>query len=134
MQQPTIPLKHIKLGRNPRTYFDPKKLAELTESIRERGVDTPVIVRPLDDVDFELIAGGRRYRAAMEAHGEDFPMPVSIRDVDDIEARIIALTENSQRDDLSPSEEAIDAAEMLGLHGGDRDVVAKVLGRPFSKR
>jgi PRTRC genetic system ParB family protein len=128
MQQPTIPLKHIKLGRNPRTYFDTKKMAELTESIRERGVDTPVIVRPLDDVYFEVIAGGRRYRAAMEAHGEDYPMPVSVRIVDDVQARIIALTENSQRDDLSPSEEAIDAAEMLGLHGGDRDVVAKVLG------
>ncbi|MFL9886798.1 PRTRC system ParB family protein [Paraburkholderia agricolaris] len=128
MQQPTIPLKHIKLGRNPRTYFDSKKMAELTESIRERGVDTPVIVRPLNDVDFELIAGGRRYRAAMEARGEEYPMPVSIRDVDDVEARIIALTENSQRDDLSPSEEAIDAAEMLGLLRGDRDEVAKVLG------
>ncbi|MCI0150953.1 PRTRC system ParB family protein [Paraburkholderia sediminicola] len=128
MQQPTIPLKHIKLGRNPRTYFDPKKMAELTESVRARGVDTPVIVRPLNDVDFELIAGGRRYRAAMEAHGEEYPMPVSIRDVGDVDARIIALTENSQRDDLSPSEEAIDAAEMLGLLGGDRDEVAKVLG------
>ncbi|SDR54543.1 PRTRC system ParB family protein [Paraburkholderia fungorum] len=128
MQQPTIALKHIKIGRNPRTYFDPKKMAELTESIRERGVDTPVIVRPLNDVDFELIAGGRRYRAAMEAHGEEYPMPVSVRDVDDAEARIIALTENSQRDDLSPSEEAIDAAEMLGLLGGDRDEVAKRLG------
>lgn len=128
MQQPTIPLKHIQLGRNPRTYFDPKKMAELTESIRARGVDTPVIVRPLNDVDFELIAGGRRYRAAMEAHGEEYPMPVVIRDVDDVEARTIALTENIQRDDLSPSEEAIDAAEMLGLHGGDRDVVAKILG------
>lgn len=127
-QQPTIPLKQIKLGRNPRTYFDLKKMAELTESIRERGVDTPVIVRPLNDVDFELIAGGRRYRAAMEAHGEDYPMPVSIRDVDDVEARIIALTENSQRDDLSPSEEAIDAAETLGLLGGDRDETAKVHG------
>lgn len=128
MQQPTILLKHIKLGRNPRTYFDPKKMAELIESIRERGVDTPVIVRPLNDVDFELIAGGRRYRAAMDAHGEEYPMPVSVRDVDDVNARIIALTENSQRDDLSPSEEAIDAAEMLGLLGGDRDEVAKVLG------
>ncbi|MEZ0606271.1 PRTRC system ParB family protein [Paraburkholderia sp. IW21] len=128
MQQPTIPLKHIKLGRNPRTYFDPKKMAELTESVRARGVDTPVIVRPLNDVDFELIAGGRRYRAAMVAHGEEYPMPVSIRDVGDVDARIIALTENSQRDDLSPSEEAIDAAEMLGLLGGDRDEVAKVLG------
>lgn len=112
MQQPTVLLKHIKLGRNPRRYFDPKKMAELTDSIRARGVDTPVIIRPLGD-GYELIAGGRRYRAAMEAHGEDYPMPVSIRNVGDVEARIIAFTENSKRDDLAPSEEAVDAADTV---------------------
>jgi PRTRC genetic system ParB family protein len=129
-QQLTAPLKRIKLGRNPRTYFDPKAMAELTESIRAHGVDTPIIVRPVveDDFDFEVIAGGRRYRGAMDAHGEDFPMPIVVKDVDEVEARRIALTENIQRDNLSPSEEAVDAADVLGLHGGDRDVTAKILG------
>lgn len=129
-QQLTAPLKRIKLGRNPRTYFDPKALAELTESIRAHGVDTPIIVRPVteDDFDYEVIAGGRRYRGAMDAHGEDFAMPIVVKDVDEVEARRIALTENIQRDNLSPAEEARDAAELLGLHGGDRDVTAKILG------
>ncbi|WP_429289891.1 PRTRC system ParB family protein [Paraburkholderia sp. CI3] len=130
MQQLTAPLKRIKLGRNPRTYFDPKAMAELTESIRAHGVDTPIIVRPVveDNFDFEVIAGGRRYRGALDAHGEDFPMPIVVKDVDEVEARRIALTENIQRDNLSPAEEAIDAAELLGLHGGDRDVTARILG------
>ncbi|MFC0403169.1 PRTRC system ParB family protein [Paraburkholderia rhizosphaerae] len=127
-QQPTVLLRHIKPGRNPRTYFDPKKMAELTESIRARGVDTPIIVRPLGGDDYELIAGGRRYRAALEAHGEDYPMPVSIRNVDDAEARIIALTENIQRDDMAPSEEAVAAAEIVGLCQGDRDEAARQMG------
>ena len=129
-QQLTAPLKRIKLGRNPRTYFDPKAMAELTESIRAHGVDTPIIVRPVteDEFDYEVIAGGRRYRGAMDAHGEEFPMPIVVKDVDEVEARRIALTENIQRDNLSPSEEAVDAAELLGLHGGDRDVTAKILG------
>jgi PRTRC genetic system ParB family protein len=130
MQQLTAPLKRIRIGRNPRTYFDPKAMSELTESIRAHGVDTPIIVRPVveDDFDYEVIAGGRRYRGAMDAHGEDFPMPIVVKDVDDVEARRIALTENIQRDNLSPAEEARDAAELLGLQGGDRDVTAKILG------
>ena len=110
-QQLTAPLKRIKLGRNPRTYFDPKAMAELTESIRAHGVDTPILVRPLveDDFDYEVIAGGRRYRGALDAHGEDFAMPIVVKDVDGVEARRIALTENIQRDNLSPAEEAVDA-------------------------
>ncbi|MGY6123673.1 PRTRC system ParB family protein (plasmid) [Paraburkholderia strydomiana] len=129
-QQLTAPLKRIRIGRNPRTYFDPKALAELTESIRQHGVDTPIIVRPVvdDNFDYEVIAGGRRYRGAMEAHGEDFAMPIVVKDVDEVEARRIALMENIQREDLSPAEEARDAAELLGIHGGDRDVTAKILG------
>lgn len=129
-QQLTAPLKRIRIGRNPRTYFDPKALAELTESIRQHGVDTPIIVRPVvdDDFDYEVIAGGRRYRGAMEAHGEDFAMPIVVKDVDEVEARRIALMENIQREDLSPAEEARDAAELLGMQGGDRDVTAKILG------
>jgi PRTRC genetic system ParB family protein len=129
-QQLTAPLKRIRIGRNPRTYFDPKALAELTESIRQHGVDTPIIVRPVvdDDFDYEVIAGGRRYRGAMEAHGEDFAMPIVVKDVDEVEARRIALMENIQREDLSPAEEARDAAELLGIQGGDRDMTAKILG------
>ncbi|WGS55059.1 ParB/RepB/Spo0J family partition protein (plasmid) [Paraburkholderia sp. D15] len=129
-QQLTAPLKHIRIGLNPRQYFEPKAMAELTDSIREHGVDTPILVRPIDEDGFlyEVIAGGRRYRAAMAAHGEDYPMPITVKDVSPVQARRMALTENIQRAGLSPAEEARDAAELLGLHGGDRDVTAKTLG------
>lgn len=127
-QQPTLPLGSIKLGRNPRTYFDPAKMDELVESIRVQGVLQPVIVRQLDDADYELVAGGRRYRAAMTAFGANYAMPVVVRQMDDVEARATALVENIQRDDMSPAEEAIAAAEYVGLLKGDRDETARVFG------
>lgn len=106
LQQPTVPLGRIVLGPNPRTYFDDAEMEEMRASIRARGVDTPVLVRPLDDGTFQLIAGGRRYKAAMDVHGDAYDMPVSIKYVDEIEAEEIALVENIQRADMSPGEEA----------------------------
>jgi ParB family transcriptional regulator, chromosome partitioning protein len=128
MQQPTLPLKHIKLGRNPRTYFDPAKMAEMVESVRVQGVLQPIIVRPLEGDEYEVVAGGRRYRAAMEAHGEDYAMPVVVKELDEAEARSTALVENIQRADMAPSEEAIAAAEFVGMCKGDRDETARILG------
>ncbi|RQV14896.1 PRTRC system ParB family protein [Burkholderia cenocepacia] len=128
LQQPTIKLGRIKLGRNPRTYFDDAKMAEMKASISARGVDTPVIVRPLDDGFFELIAGGRRYKAALETRGEDYDMPVNVKDVDAVEAEEIAFTENIQRDDMSPGDEAVEAARLLGRCQGDREEAARRIG------
>ncbi|WP_081055146.1 PRTRC system ParB family protein [Burkholderia vietnamiensis] len=128
LQQPTIKLRRIKLGRNPRTYFDDAEMEEMKASVRERGVDTPVIVRPLDDEYFELIAGGRRYKAAMETRGEDYDMPVTLKFVDDADAEEIALIENIQRSNLSPGEEAVDAARLLGRCKGDREEAARRIG------
>ena len=128
LQQPTVKLGRIKLGRNPRVYFDDAEMEEMRASVRERGVDTPVIIRPLDDEYFELIAGGRRYKAAMETRGEDYDMPVTVKVVDDAEAEEIALIENIQRANLSPGEEAVDAARLLGRCKGDREEAARRLG------
>ncbi|RXV64494.1 PRTRC system ParB family protein [Burkholderia stabilis] len=128
LQQPTIKLRRIKLGRNPRTYFDDAEMEEMKATVRESGVHTAVIVRPLDEEYFELIAGGRRYRAAMETRGEDYDMPVTVVVVDDAEAEEIALIENIQRSNLSPGEEAVDAARLLGRCKGDREEAAKRLG------
>ncbi|MBN3776589.1 PRTRC system ParB family protein [Burkholderia sp. Ac-20345] len=128
LQQPTVKLRQIKLGRNPRVYFDDAEMEEMRASVRERGVDTPVIIRPLDDEYFELIAGGRRFKAAMETRGEDYDMPVTVKIVDDAEAEEIALIENIQRANLSPGEEAVDAARLLGRCKGDREEAAKRLG------
>ncbi|AMU19311.1 chromosome partitioning protein ParB (plasmid) [Burkholderia cenocepacia] len=128
MQQPTVKLRRIKLGRNPRTYFDDAEMEEMKATVRVSGVHTAVIVRPLDEEYFELIAGGRRYKAAMETRGEDYDMPVTVVFVDDAEAEDIALIENIQRSNLSPGEEAVDAARLLGRCKGDREEAARRIG------
>jgi ParB family transcriptional regulator, chromosome partitioning protein len=127
-QQPTLSLKQITVTVNPRTYFDPAKMEELTASVREKGVIQPVIVRALADGGYALVAGGRRFRAAMSAHGEDYEIPVVVKEIDEVEAKQLAIIENIQRADMSPAEEAIAAAEQVGLCKGDRDEVARIFG------
>ena len=112
----------------PRTYFDPKSMEELTQSIKVQGVLQPLLIRPLDDELYEIVAGERRWRAAMAAHGADFAVPVLVRQMTDNEAREAALTENIQRDDMSPTEEAVAAAQVLGECNNDRAEAAKRLG------
>ncbi|CAB3805020.1 Nucleoid occlusion protein [Paraburkholderia caffeinitolerans] len=128
MQQNTFRLGDIQPGRNPRKYFDPVKMAEMVESVRQQGIIQPVLVRPLENGSHELVAGERRVRAAREAHGDDYEVPVVIRVMDEFEARSLALIENIQRDDMAPSEEAVSAAEIVGLCQGDRDEAARQLG------
>ncbi|MFL9911975.1 PRTRC system ParB family protein [Paraburkholderia sp. RL17-337-BIB-A] len=127
-QQPTLALRHITVSTNPRTYFDAAEMEELTASVREKGVIQPVIVRTLADGGYALVAGGRRFRAAMTAHGEDYEIPVVVKEIDEIEAKQLAIIENIQRADMSPAEEAIAAAEQVGLCKGDRDEVARIFG------
>ncbi|SAL48712.1 parB-like partition protein [Caballeronia choica] len=127
-QQPTLALKHIQASVNPRKYFDPAEMEELTASVREKGVIQPVIVRTLAEGGYGLVAGGRRYKAAMTAHGEDYEIPVVVKEIDEVEAKQLAIIENIQRADMSPAEEAIAAAEQVGLCKGDRDEVARIFG------
>src|ERR1051325_8241943 len=87
----------------PRRIFDEQKLADLAASIRHKGLIHPRVVRRKPD-GFELIAGERRWRAAMKAGLVD--VPVIIRDASDNEALQLALVENLQREDLNPIEEA----------------------------
>lgn len=87
----------------PRRAFDEGKIAELAGSIRNQGIIQPLIVRPKGD-GFELIAGERRWRAAMKAGLSR--VPVVVRDASDHEALQLALVENLQREDLNPIEEA----------------------------
>ena len=88
----------------PRSEFDPEQLRELSESIKQRGVVQPLLVRPLPNGRHELIAGERRWRAAREAGLT--VIPALVRDASDQEALEIALIENLQREDLNPIEEA----------------------------
>jgi len=87
----------------PRRTFDEAKIEELAASIRNQGIIQPLVVRPKGD-DFELIAGERRWRAAMKAGLSR--VPVVLRDASDHEALQLALVENLQREDLNPIEEA----------------------------
>ena len=100
----TLRLSEIKPNHEqPRKYFDEGALAELADSIREHGVLQPLIVRPMLGGEYQLIAGERRYRAAMMA--QVMSVPVIIREFSDMEAMEVALVENLQRRDLNPIEE-----------------------------
>lgn len=100
----TLRLSEIKPNHEqPRKFFDEGALAELADSIREHGVLQPLIVRPMLGGEYQLIAGERRYRAAMMA--QVMSVPVIIREFSDMEAMEVALVENLQRRDLNPIEE-----------------------------
>ncbi len=100
----TLRLSEIKTNaEQPRKYFDDAAIAELADSIKEHGVLQPLIVRPMLGGEYQLIAGERRYRAAMLAQVAS--VPVIIREYSDLEAMEVALVENLQRRDLNPIEE-----------------------------
>lgn len=117
MDQPstTVSLSSIKLPvkRQPRRYFDPEKMSRLVASVREHGILEPVLVRPLGDGYYELIAGERRFRAAQEVGLTQ--IPIVSREFSDQEALQIALIENLQRDDLNPIEETEAVLELLAI-------------------
>ncbi len=99
-----IPIKSLKESSfNPRKTYDPKKLEELTQSIKEKGILTPLILRPQNGA-YEIAAGSRRYRAAIAAGLTE--VPAIIRELTDTEFIEIITIENLQREDLHPLEEA----------------------------
>ena len=110
-----LPLTAIVLpASQPRRYFEPNKLAELTQSVRQYGILEPLLVRPLNDSSqYELVAGERRYRAAQEAGLEE--VPVTVRDLTDEDAIALSLIENLQREDLNPVEETEGILQLLSL-------------------
>lgn len=125
----TIPIQEIKLPpTQPRRYFDPKKLEELSLSLKELGILEPLIVRPRPDGAYELIAGERRFKAAIMA-GLEF-VPVVIREMDDDTVKQVQLIENLQREDLNAYEETIGILELLALRlNSTQDEVISLLNR-----
>ena len=97
----------------PRRYFDPEQLEQLTQSVKEHGILEPLLVRSLPDNKYELVAGERRYRAAIEAGLAD--VPVVIKELTDPEALQLALIENLQREDLNPVEETEGILQLIAL-------------------
>lgn len=126
-QTNSLRVDNIRQGRNPRTYFDPVEMEELEASVAAKGVIQPILVRPIDD-GFEIVAGERRWRAAKKIHGDDYLIPVLIKDLSDEEADELALIENVSRANMSPTEEAVAAAKILARCNGDRDEATKRLG------
>ena len=113
--------------QNPRLAFDATTLEELASSIREHGVLQPVLVRPLDDGRFQLIAGERRWRASKLA--AQATIPALVEDIDDDTALEIALIENLQREDISPLDEAAMYDRMIRDHGYSIRKLAEKLGK-----
>jgi ParB family chromosome partitioning protein len=114
----SLPTERIILpAGQPRRYFDTKAIAELTESIKQHGILQPLLVRTLPDDDrYELVAGERRYRAAIAAGLDE--VPVVIRLLSDEEALALALIENLQRENLNPVEETEGILQLLALRLG----------------
>jgi ParB family chromosome partitioning protein len=117
-------------GDQPRREFAEDKLEELAASILEHGVLQPILVRPLSNDEYELIAGERRLRAAQMAGLE--VIPAVVREMDEQEAAEAALIENLQREDLNPVEEALAYRHMLESYGYTQEILARRIGKSRS--
>jgi ParB family chromosome partitioning protein len=124
----SIALDRIEPNPNqPRTIFDTEALTELANSIREHGVLQPILVRPLGENRYQLVAGERRWRASKEAGLAT--IQALVEEIDDDTALEIAIIENLQREDLSPLEEATMYDRMIHEHGYSIRKLADKLGK-----
>ena len=113
----------------PRMQFDEDALAELADSIRERGVLQPILLRADGDA-YMIVAGERRWRAAQKA--QLHTIPAIVRDVDESAIAELALIENIQREDLNPLEEAEGFKQLIKKHGHTQDGVAQIVHKSRS--
>ena len=124
----TLPLDEIIPNREqPRKQFDDGALADLSASIAQHGVLQPLLVRPLPDGSYQLVAGERRWRASRMAGLTE--VPVVVRDMDEQEAAELALIENLQREDLNPMEEAIGYRTLMESYGMTQEQTALVVNK-----
>ena len=123
-----LPIEFLTRGRyQPRRDMHPEALEELADSIRKQGIMQPIVVRPLDEDHYEIIAGERRWRAAQMAELES--VPALIRDVPDEAAIAMALIENIQREDLNPIEEAVALSRLQKEFDLTQQQVADAVGK-----
>lgn len=126
-----LPIEKLRPGRyQPRRHFAQEAIDDLTRSVQEKGILQPLLVRPLGDDAYEIIAGERRWRAAQAAMLHE--VPVMIRSMDDREALEMALIENLQRQDLSPLEEAEGFRRLMDEFSHTQEELARVLGKSRS--
>jgi ParB family chromosome partitioning protein len=115
---------------NPRKAFRDSDLADLTNSIREKGIVQPLIVRPVGQDAYEIIAGERRWRAAQKAGLHD--VPVVIREASEKESLELAIIENVQRADLNAIEEAQGYQQLIDQYAYTQEQVAQIVGKSRS--
>ena len=127
----SLPVTRLRPGKyQPRTRMSPESLAELADSIRVQGVMQPILVRPVEADQYEIIAGERRFRAAQMAGLSE--VPVLVRNVPDEAALAMALIENIQREDLNPLEEAQGVQRLIREFDFTHEQAAKAIGRSRS--
>lgn len=114
----------------PRKNFSDEAITALAESIRDHGMLQPILVRPMEDGSYRIVAGERRWRAARMLGLDE--VPVNIKEMTDTEAAQLALIENLQRENLNPVEEAMGFKELIEKYGMTQDAVAKTIGRSRS--
>lgn len=124
----TVRISLIEPDKNqPRTQFDEERLAELSQNISRHGLLQPILVRPLENGGYRIVAGERRWRAARMAGLEE--VPVVIRELTDFEAAQISLIENLQREDLNPIEEAKAYKRLIDDFGMTQEQVAESVSK-----
>ncbi|MBR0142226.1 MAG: ParB/RepB/Spo0J family partition protein [Ruminococcus sp.] len=127
----TLRLSEIEPNREqPRKNFSDETIAALADSIKEHGVLQPILVRPMPNGSYQIVAGERRWRAARMVGLSE--IPVTIRELSDIETMQIAVIENLQRENLDPVEEAMGYNELIEKYGMTQDKVAKMVGKSRS--
>ena len=116
----------------PRRHFDDEAFMALVESVKEKGILQPLLVRrdPQDDRRYEIVAGERRWRAAQQARLHE--VPVVVRELSDRDTLEVALVENLQREDLTPLEEAGAYRRLMEEFGHTQEALAKAVGKSRS--
>ena len=129
--QNTLRITEIEPNREqPRKNFSDEAITAFAESIRDHGMLQPILVRPMEDGSYRIVAGERRWRAARMLGLDE--VPVNIKEMTDTEAAQLALIENLQRENLNPVEEALGFKELIEKYGMTQDAVAKTIGRSRS--
>lgn len=126
-----LPVEKLKPNPlQPRKDFAPDALQSLADSLRQKGVIQPLVVRPIGDDSYEIVAGERRWRAAQLAQLHD--VPVVVRDLDDTEVLEVAIIENIQREDLNAIEEALGLRQLIDRFGHTQEKIAEALSKSRS--
>lgn len=126
-----VRLSQIEPDKNqPRKFFDEKALEELAASIKEHGLIQPIIVAPLEEDRYRIIAGERRWRACRLAGLEE--VPVLVREYTPQEISEVSLIENLQREDLNPIEEALGYRNLMDVYGMTQEKIAQTVSKSRS--